>query len=303
MNGVLVLDKPVGITSQAAVSEVNRILHTKRAGHTGTLDPFATGVLPICVNKATKIIPFLDNNYKKYEALIKLGTKTDTLDLTGKVIERKEVGIIGENTLLDVFSKYKGKIKQIPPMYSALKKDGVRLYEYARKGIDVERPVRSVVIKELDLLELNPPYVRVMVECSRGTYIRVLGSDIADELGCGGHLTELRRIESDGFKIDDAVTIEDVKKGTIELTSLGDALSHMGQVNVSAELAKKIREGKQVIKKSLNPECMPEFNKGDRLKLYEKEDLVSIGEAMIDSTDINNLDDCTLVFKLLRVFN
>lgn len=303
MNGVLVLDKPAGITSQAAVTEVNGILHTKRAGHTGTLDPFATGVLPICVNKATKIIPFLDNNYKKYEAVIKLGVKTDTLDLTGKVIERREVGIVGESTLLDVFSKYKGKIKQIPPMYSALKKDGVRLYEYARKGIEVDRPARSVFIKELDLLELNPPFVRVMVKCSRGTYIRVLASDIADELGYGGHLTALRRIESDGFKIDDAVTIEDIKKGTVELTSLGDALSHIGRVNVSTEVAKKIREGKQVIKKSLDPDCMPEFSKGDRLRVYERENLVSISEAMTDSSDLNNLDDSALVFKLLRVFN
>ncbi|MEQ9620134.1 MAG: tRNA pseudouridine(55) synthase TruB [Deltaproteobacteria bacterium] len=303
MNGVLVLDKPGGITSQAAVNKVNRILRTKRAGHTGTLDPFATGVLPICVNNATKIIPFLNNDYKKYEALIKLGIKTDTLDLTGKVVERGEVGIIKENALLDVFSKYKGKINQIPPMYSALKKDGVRLYEYARKGIEVDRPARSVVIKELGLLELNPPFVRIMVECSRGTYIRVLASDIADELGCGGHLTELRRIESDGFKIEDAVTIEEIKKGTVELTSLGDALSHMGQLNVSAELAKKIKDGKQIIKKSLKPDCMPAFNKGDRLRTYEDANLVSIAEAMIDSSDINSLDDSAIVLKLLRVFN
>lgn len=303
MNGVLVLDKPVGITSQAAVNEVNRILHTKRAGHTGTLDPFATGVLPICVNNATKIIPFLNNTYKKYEALIRLGVKTDTLDLTGKVIQERKVGIITENALLDVFSKYKGKINQIPPMYSALKKNGVRLYEYARKGIVVDRPVRSVVINELELLELNPPFVRIMVECSRGTYIRVLASDIADELGCGGHLTELRRIESDGFKIEDAVTIEEIKKGTVELTSLGDALSHMGHLNVSAELGKEIREGKQIRKESLQPDCVPDFNKGDRLRIYEVANLVSITEAMIDSSDFNNLDNGEIVLKLLRVFN
>lgn len=303
MNGVLVLDKPKGITSQAAVTAVNNILKLKRAGHTGTLDPFATGVLPICVNSATKIIPFMDNHFKKYEALIRLGITTDTLDPTGRVVQEREVPKIDKNVLLDIFSRYSGEIEQIPPMYSALKKGGVRLYEYARKGIEIERPSRSVVIKELDLLEFSPPFIRIMVECSRGTYIRVLASDISDELGSGGHLAELRRIESDGFRIDDAVTIEDIKNGCIELIPLGDALSHIGRLNVTAGLADEIRQGKQVRKISLSSDRIPPFNTGDRLKIYEGPNLVSITEALVDSSDLNNLDNGTVILKLLRVFN
>ena len=303
MNGVLILDKPRGITSQDAVNTVNRILKTRRAGHTGTLDPFATGVLPICVNNATKIIPFMNNVYKKYEARMRLGIKTDTLDLTGRVIEEKEPGIINNIELLGAFSKFRGTINQVPPMYSALKKDGVRLYEYARRGIEVERAERSVVINELEILDFSPPFVRFMVECSRGTYIRVLASDIADELGCGGHLTELRRIESDGFKIDDAVTFEDIEKGSVELTPLDDALPHMKRINVDRELAGEIREGKQVRKFSFDRLNPADFRPGERIKIYEDSALVSITEAVVDSADIDNLDSGALILKLLRVFN
>ena len=135
MNGVLILDKPKGITSQKAVSEVNRIIKAKRAGHTGTLDPFATGVLPICFNTATKIIPYMKKFYKKYEAVIHLGITTDTLDNTVEVLKEQNPGILNKNLIIDAFSKYKGKINQIPPMFSAVKKDGVRLYELASRGI------------------------------------------------------------------------------------------------------------------------------------------------------------------------
>lgn len=303
MNGVLILDKPKGITSQEAVNKVNRILKTRRAGHTGTLDPFATGVLPICVNDATKIIPFMNNHFKKYEAIMGLGIRTDTLDFTGRAVEEKEPGIINGVKLLDAFSKFRGKINQVPPMYSALKKDGIRLYEYARRGIEVERPLRTVIINKLEILDYSPPFVRFVVECSRGTYIRVLASDIADELGCGGHLTELRRIESDGFKIDDAVTFEDIEKGGVELTPLDDALSHMRRINVDRELASEIREGKQIKKFSMNKLNSADFRPGERIKLYEDSTLVSITEALVDSAAIDNVDGGTIILKLLRVFN
>ncbi|MFA9408110.1 MAG: tRNA pseudouridine(55) synthase TruB, partial [Candidatus Dadabacteria bacterium] len=191
MNGVLILDKPKGITSQQAVTEVNKIVKAKRAGHTGTLDPFATGVLPICFNNATKIIPYMKNDFKKYEALIHLGISTDTLDNTGKVLKESDPGILNKNVIIDAFSKYKGTIKQIPPMFSAIKKDGVRLYKLARKGIEVQRAPREVTINEIELLEFESPFIRFKVECSRGTYIRVLAEDLSNDLGCGGHLTEL----------------------------------------------------------------------------------------------------------------
>jgi tRNA pseudouridine55 synthase len=303
VNGVLILDKPGGITSQEAVNRVNRMLKARRAGHTGTLDPFATGVLPICVNDATKIIPFMNDYFKKYEARMRLGIKTDTLDLTGRVVGESETGIINNVKLLDAFSKFRGKINQVPPMYSALKKDGVRLYEYARRGVEVERPARSVVINRLEILDYSPPFVRFMVECSRGTYIRVLASDIADELGCGGHLTDLRRVESDGFKIDDAVTFEDIEKGGVELTPLDDALAHMIRINVDRELASEIREGKQIKKFSFDKLNSADFRPGERIKIYEDSTLVSITESLVDSADIDALDGSAVVLKLLRVFN
>ncbi len=303
MNGVLILDKPKGITSQQAVTEVNKIVKAKRAGHTGTLDPFATGVLPICFNNATKIIPYMKNDFKKYEALIHLGISTDTLDNTGKVLKESDPGIFNKNVIIDAFSKYKGTIKQIPPMFSAIKKDGVRLYKLARKGIEVQRAPREVTINEIELLEFESPFIRFKVECSRGTYIRVLAEDISNDLGCGGHLTELRRIESDGFNIDKALTIEDIKNGHIELTSLNDVLSHMTEINVSSDLAFQIRQGKQIKKSHMNLNDLPDFKIGDHLKIYENSSLVSITEASVDSSELGKLDDQTIIFKLLRVFN
>ena len=152
-------------------------------------------------------------------------------------------------------------------------------------------------------MELSPPFVRFMVECSRGTYIRVLASDIADDLGCGGHLAELRRIESDGFKIDDAVTIEDIKSGRVQLTPLGDALSHMVRLDISEGLADEVRKGKQMRKIGLGNIELPPFKAGDRLKVYDGSGLVSITEALVDSSDIDGLNDGAVIFKLLRVFN
>ena len=303
MNGVLILDKPKGITSQKAVSEVNKVIKAKRAGHTGTLDPFATGVLPICFDTATKIIPYMKNEFKKYEAVIHLGISTDTLDNTGKMLKEEDPGILNKNLIIDAFSKYKGKIMQIPPMYSAVKKDGVRLYELARKGIEVERAPKAVTINRIELLEFDSPFVRFTVECSRGTYIRVLAEDICNDLGCAGHLAELRRIESDGFNIDRAVTLEDVKKGNIKLASLNDVLSHMIEIKVSSDLAGQMRQGKQIKKSHLNLNDLPDFKAGDHLKIYEDSGLISITEATVGSDELAILDDRTIIFKLLRVFN
>ncbi len=303
MNGVIVLDKPKGITSQQAVSTVNRILKIAKSGHTGTLDPFATGVLPICINQATKIIPFMYGGFKKYEGVLELGISTDTLDATGEVTQESEVPDLRENAVLDVFSKYKGKINQVPPMYSAIKKDGVRLYEYARKGIEVQRKPRTVVVKEIDLLEFSPPYLRFMVECSRGTYVRVLASDIAEELGCGGHLKELRRTKSEGFTIDDAVTFEELETGSGNFRDLNEALPHLPRLNITDTLAKEIRDGKQLRVSHLDTDVLPHFKIGERVKIYTGQDLVSITEAQADSTEINSLDGDMVLLKLLRVFN
>ncbi len=303
MNGILVLDKPKGMTSQAAVSRVKRSLKIRRAGHTGTLDPFATGVLPICVGKATKIIPFLDEDFKEYEAVLRLGIATDTMDVTGNVIGERKVGAITEADIQRVLSKFKGRISQVPPMFSALKKDGVKLYQLARQGKEVDRPSRTVMIKELKLEEFNPPYLRFFVCCSKGTYVRVLGSEIGNEIGCGGHLVELRRVRSGSFGSDEMVSMESVLEGRVNLIPLSKALFHIKDIGVTDGVSERIKQGRQIIKSYLNWSNVPQFEAGDKMKVYEKDELVSIGEAVVSSDDLDKLDSNKVVLKLLRVFN
>lgn len=303
MNGVLVLDKPRGITSQSALNRVNRALNVRKSGHTGTLDPFATGVLPVCINEATKIIPYIERTWKKYDALLKLGEKTDTLDSTGVITESRDNLNFDKNAVNSVISKYVGKIKQVPPMYSAVKRKGVRLYELARRGLEIERPARNVMVYGIELIEFNPPYIRFMVECSRGTYIRALASDISDDLGCGGHLVELRRLLSDGFTMDDAVTIEEVENGNVELMDMREVLCDMPGVNVTQSIAENIRNGKQIKKSDLSGLCLPEFSKGSNIKICTGSELVAVTESVLNSEYYEEADENCLVFKLLRVIN
>jgi tRNA pseudouridine55 synthase len=303
VNGILVLDKPKGMTSQGAVTRVRRALKTRRAGHTGTLDPFATGVLPICIGKATKIIPFLDEDFKEYEAVLRLGIATDTMDVTGNIIREGEVGAVTEGDILRVLSKFRGRISQVPPMFSAIKKDGVKLYQLARQGKEIDRPSRTVMIKELELQELNPPYVRFFVCCSKGTYVRVLGSEIGNEIGCGGHLVDLRRVRSGCFGPDEMVSMESVLEGRVNLIPLSEALFHIKDIGVTDGVSVHIKQGRQIIKSYLNWSNVPKFEAGDKMKIYEKDKLVSIGEAVVSSGDLDKLDSKTVVLKLLRVFN
>src|SRR5512137_2192048 len=185
MNGFFVIDKPAGITSHDVVSRVRRILGTRKVGHTGTLDPFATGVLPVAVNDGTKAIPFLDEGTKSYEAVMQLGVNTDTLDLTGTVLREAEWRGVTRASLDTVLDRFRGPITQIPPMYSAIKRDGQPLYKLARQGQTIERTPREIDIHALDLLSFAPPFVGFRVTCSRGTYVRTLADDIGSRLGCG----------------------------------------------------------------------------------------------------------------------
>lgn len=299
----MILDKPKGMTSQRAVERVKKILKVKCAGHTGTLDPFATGVLPICLGESTKVIPFLDEDFKEYEAVLKLGIETDTMDEMGNVINEKKVGDLDENEVRRVLMKFMGEIRQIPPMFSALKKDGVRLYSLARQGKEVPRSPRTVVIRELNLLDLNPPFIRFFVRCSRGTYVRVLGSDIGKELGLGGHLVELRRIKSGAFGIEGAVSMEDMEGGHFNLVSMNEALSHMREINITKWVAAGIRDGKQIRKSDLNSTSVPAFDVGAKLRICENRKLVSIAQALVRDYDLDKLDDREVVLRLLRVFN
>lgn len=212
MGGFIIIDKPAGITSHDVVSRVRRILGTRKVGHTGTLDPFATGVLPIAVDEGTKAIPFLDEGCKTYEALLRLGVVTDTLDMTGSVLSESDYSGITIEQIRSALSEFTGAIRQIPPMYSALKQGGKPLYKMARQGLEVERAARDVEIHSLALLSFEPPWLSLRVRCSRGTYIRALADDIGRSLGCGAALQELRRTASGEFQIEHAVTLETLER-------------------------------------------------------------------------------------------
>lgn len=207
MNGIVIIDKPAGWTSQDVVSKLRGVLHTKRIGHGGTLDPMATGVLPVFVGRATRGVEFFEHAEKTYEAVLQLGITTDTEDTSGIVLEEKEVSI-SEADLLDVLPRFRGEILQVPPMYSALKVNGKKLYELARAGKEVERQPRPITIHELELLEFTGNTARLRVHCSKGTYIRTLCKDIGAALGCGGCMAALRRVQAGEYIIEEAVPLE-----------------------------------------------------------------------------------------------
>ena len=209
MNGIIIIDKPAGWTSQDVVSKLRGVLRTKRIGHGGTLDPMATGVLPVFVGRATRGVEFFEHAEKTYEAVLQLGITTDTEDTSGTVLEEKEVSI-SEADLLDVLPRFRGEILQVPPMYSALKVDGKKLYELARAGKEVERQPRPITIHELELLEFIGNTARLRVHCSKGTYIRTLCKDIGDALGCGGCMAALRRVQAGEYTVDEAITLQAV---------------------------------------------------------------------------------------------
>ena len=207
MNGIVIVDKPAGWTSQDVVSKLRGVLHTKRVGHGGTLDPMATGVLPVFVGRATRGVEFFEHAEKTYEATLRLGLTTDTEDISGTVLEEKPVTLT-EADLLTVLPRFRGQILQVPPMYSALKVNGQKLYELARKGKEVERNPRPITIHELELLEFTSETARLRVRCSKGTYIRTLCKDIGEALGCGGGMAALRRTAAGEYGIAEAVPLQ-----------------------------------------------------------------------------------------------
>jgi tRNA pseudouridine55 synthase len=207
IHGVLLLDKPKGLSSNDALQKAKWLLRAEKAGHTGTLDPLATGLLPLCFGAATKFSQLHLDADKRYEAIVALGVKTTTGDAEGDVVERRDVNV-NDELLQSVLQQFRGDIAQIPPMHSALKKDGKALYEYARAGIEVERLARSVKIYELAGEIYDKFAIKIIVKCSKGTYIRTLGGDIGEKLGCGAHLSSLRRIGTGGFDVSQCVTLE-----------------------------------------------------------------------------------------------
>ena len=212
MDGVIIINKPKGYTSSDVVQKVRKVLNTKKVGHAGTLDPLATGVLPVLVGKGTKLSKYLMEHDKTYIATVTLGEKKSTGDLEGETIETKEVKNITQNLIEQTLSIFLGKQKQLPPMYSAIKKDGKKLYEYAREGIEVERNPREIEIKDIKLLAYEKNTITFEVSCSKGTYIRTLCEDIAQRLGTVGYMSDLKRTRVNQFKIEDSVDLENINK-------------------------------------------------------------------------------------------
>ena len=213
MNGIVIVDKPQGWTSQDVTARLRRVFNTSRIGHGGTLDPMATGVLPVFVGRATRGVEFFEHAEKTYEAVVRLGIATDTEDITGTVLEEKEIAI-SEAEFLGILPQFRGKIQQIPPMYSALKVNGQKLCDLARKGKEVERQSREIEIFRLDCLEFNGREARLLVHCSKGTYIRTLCKDIGAALGCGGCMASLRRVTAGEYTIEEAVPLETLLETT-----------------------------------------------------------------------------------------
>lgn len=243
-SGILVIDKQDGWTSFDVIGKLRTVLHIKKMGHTGTLDPMATGVLPICIGKATKLVSSLENDEKTYETEFELGWTTDTQDSTGTTISKSEVKL-SEAEVEKVILSFVGPYLQTPPMYSAQSIGGKRLYQLAREGIEVERAAKERFIKDISEIKFNLPKVSMKVSCSKGTYIRTLCADIGDKLGVGGCMTLLRRVRAGRFSIDQSLRIEEV----IELTKEGRLESHIMKVDelLSDYPALYVSEGKSLI--------------------------------------------------------
>ena len=220
MDGFILLDKKVGVTSTYEDSAIKHIFHTKKVGHVGTLDPFASGLLVIGVNKATKAITFFDDFSKEYIATIKLGIETDSMDLTGKIIKEQQVNDLSIDKINDVLYSFLGKSKQLPPMTSAIRINGKRLYKLAHQGQEIDRPLRDIEVYEIELLNYQNDEITFRALVSKGTYLRVLGNDIAHKLGTVGHLISLRRTKVGPFDVKDANKIEDVSDLSLTKISL-----------------------------------------------------------------------------------
>ena len=248
MTGVICLDKPRDMTSFMAVKRASRLLGVKKAGHTGTLDPMATGVLVIMLGHSTRFIELLPEHKKSYTARVKLGITTDTLDITGTVLSESPVNVTKEQ-LLSVTDNFKGEILQTPPMYSALKKDGERLYDLARKGIEIEREQRKITIEKLEIYDFDGVEFSMDVTCSAGTYIRSLCDDIGSALQCGAVMTDLRRTSANGFSIEKSVTLEELEqlvsenKAETVITSVETALMSYPEIVVSNPQANRFHNG------------------------------------------------------------
>ena len=250
VHGVLLLDKPVGMSSAQALAKAKWLLNAQKAGHTGTLDPFATGLLPLCFGEATKFAQDLLDADKTYETVVHLGITTDTGDTEGTILTQQIVDVTVAQ-IESVLEQFRGPISQVPPMHSALKRDGKPLYEYARAGITLEREARDVTIHQLDLLAYDTPILRLRVACSKGTYIRVLGEDIGAALGCGAHLSALRRTVIGALDVSSALTLDQLAEHPAAdrnscLQPVDSLLSSFPALVLDVALASRFRQGQRI---------------------------------------------------------
>ena len=242
MNGLLIVDKPEGLSSADVVRSAKRLLHTK-TGHLGTLDPFATGVLPLCLGDGTKIAQFLNEADKSYTGLIRLGIETDTGDPTGAVVRTEPIPAIDAAQLKQVANRFCGEVEQVPPMYSAIKRNGTPLYKLARRGIEVARQPRRVEIQSFELRQHGEDSLAFAVSCSKGTYVRVLAADVAAALGSVGHLTSLRRTRFGRFTEQQAISLEALAAGRVEIIGLAEALHELRQFELAPPEVSRARTG------------------------------------------------------------
>ncbi|HEY2745230.1 MAG TPA: tRNA pseudouridine(55) synthase TruB [Polyangia bacterium] len=243
MNGVVVVDKPGGMTSFDVVAEVRRVLGERRVGHTGTLDPMATGVLPICVGEATKLVPFLVGGDKEYETELRLGVTTDSGDATGTVTSETNAANVSRTDVERALAGFVGALQQRPPMHSAVRVGGRRLYEFARRGIEIERAPRPIVVHAIELVSFAPPALALRVRCGKGTYIRTLATDLGAALGVGAHLTALRRTRVGPFGLEHALPLGALA-ATTPLLSPAEALADHATVPLDAAQVRDVRAGK-----------------------------------------------------------
>ncbi|MDI6775646.1 MAG: tRNA pseudouridine(55) synthase TruB [Syntrophales bacterium] len=309
MDGIVVIDKPSGKTSYAVVSDVRRLLGVRKAGHTGTLDPLATGVLPVCINEATKLVQFFSPDSKEYRATMLLGVETDTLDMEGKITAQCEPHV-ERGAIEEVLRRFVGKIEQLPPRYSAVKFQGKPLYKWARRGIAVDPPPRNVEIYTIVVEAIVLPYVTFKVSCSSGTYIRSLCSDAGKMLGCGACLASLRRTRSGCFHEGLAVSTEDIdneKKREVlvaNIVPLVDTLPEIPAINVDQALAEKFRGGCQPTANVLSVNRIPFLAAGDVVRFVSHDRcLVALGKMLYASDQMASLNGKKQVVKIMRVFN
>ena len=308
--GVLVFDKPTGISSYDVIRIVKRRLAPRKIGHTGTLDPLASGVLPIVINGATKAIPFLDERVKRYEGTLRLGVVTDTDDSTGRILKETPLSesVLTDDRIERVFGRFVGRIKQVPPMFSAVKHQGTPLYELARRGIQVDRQPKEVEVFSLEISQIDSPMVDFIVSCSRGTYVRTLCKQVGDALGPGAHLCRLRRTKSGPFSLEHSLNLEEferlVDRGEIDkrIVTVREALGSMPEIEIGADLSGRIRNGRQVFLRDLKGLTVPQLDRNQSVKILYEGEIVAIAKTRMSDNDLSAQIPDVPAFSLLRVF-